>query len=430
MSTQRVKEVYIRSYGCSMNLAQSEFIAGCLRNYGYNITNSIKEADIIIFNTCAVKKPTEDKIISAIKAVPEDKKIIVTGCLTMVNLNRILSEARVNGVIGPFPGSAIIDIVKEVEKNNKLTILRNDFKPPLTTPRIPTSSIIRVIPIAYGCLGECTYCCEKIAAGYLRSYSIKEITEAVKEAISKGVLEIWLSSHDCGCYGYDIGVNLGKLLREIIGISREFYVRIGMMSPDTALKIVNELIEAYRSGKVFRFIHIPVQSGDDHVLKLMKRKYTVDDFKNLINKLRENIPDITIVTDIICGFPGETDNAFENSIKLIREVEPDFVNVSKFGPRPGTPAAKMRKLPTRIVKERSRIMSRLATDIAIRRNMKWIGWIGNIIVDEEGRNGTVMGRNYAYKPIVVSGGRELIGKIVKVKIIDVASTHLKGVLVN
>jgi len=165
-------------------------------------------------------------------------------------------------------------------------------------------------------------------------------------------------------------------------------------------------------------------------LKLMKRKYTVDDFKNLINKLRENIPDITIVTDIICGFPGETDNAFENSIKLIREVEPDFVNVSKFGPRPGTPAAKMRKLPTRIVKERSRIMSRLATDIAIRRNMKWIGWIGNIIVDEEGRNGTVMGRNYAYKPIVVSGGRELIGKIVKVKIIDVASTHLKGVLVN
>ena len=413
-----------------MNLAQSEFIAGCLRSHGYSIASSIEEAEIVIFNTCAVKKPTEDKIISAIKTVPKDRKIIVTGCLVMVNLNRILGEVRVDGVIGPFPGSAIVDVVREVERGDRPTILRNDFKPPLTTPRIPISPIIRVIPIAYGCLGECTYCCEKLAAGRLRSYSIDEVTNAVKEAISEGALEVWLSSHDCGCYGYDIGVNLGDLLREVVSIGGGFYVRIGMMSPDMAIKIVDELIEAYRSGKVFRFIHIPVQSGDDHVLRLMGRRYTVNDFRWLINKLRKNIPDITIVTDIICGFPGETDDAFENSIKLIKEVEPDFVNVSKFGSRPGTPAAKMRKLPTRIIKERSRIMSRIAIDIAARRNMKWVGWIGNIIVDEEGRDGTVMGRNYTYKPIVVSGGRELIGRIVKVEIVDAVSTHLKGVLIS
>lgn len=413
-----------------MNLAQSEFIAGCLEDHGYRIVNSIEEANIVIFNTCAVKKPTEDKIISTIKGVPIDKKIIVTGCLTMVNLSRILGEARVNGIVGPFPGNIIVDVVKEVEKNSKPVILRNDFKPPLTLPRVPTSSIIRVIPISYGCLGECAYCCEKLAAGCLRSYSIREVVEAIKKAVSGGALEVWLSSHDCGCYGYDIGVNLGDLLREIVSIDGEFYVRVGMMSPDMALKIIDELIEAYKSRKIFKFIHIPVQSGDNNILKLMRRKYTVDDFKLLVDKLRRNIPDITIVTDIICGFPGETEEAFSNSIKLIKEVEPDFVNVSKFGPRPGTPAASMKKLPTKVVKERSKAMSKLTIDIATKRNMRWIGWIGNVVIDEEGKPGTVMGRNYTYKPIVVNGGRELIGKIIKVKIIDASPTHLRGAVVG
>jgi len=413
-----------------MNLAQSEFIAGCLKESGYRIVDSIEEADIVIFNTCAVKKPTEDKIISTIKSVSEDKKIIVTGCLTMVNSKRILSDVRVNGIVGPFPGSNIIKAVREVEGNGRPIILRNDFKPPLTTPRIPTSPIIRVIPIAYGCLGECTYCCEKLAAGCLRSYSIQEIVEAVKAAVSSGALEIWLSSHDCGCYGYDLGVNLADLLREIVGINGEFYVRVGMMSPDMALKIIDELVEVYKNRKIFKFIHIPVQSGDDEVLRLMNRKYTVNDFKLLVDRLRKNIPEITIVTDIICGFPGETENAFENSIKLIKELEPDFVNVSKFGPRPGTPASKMKKLPTGIVKERSRTLSRLATDIAIRRNMSWIGWIGNAIIDEKGKAETVMGRNYTYKPIVIDGGADLIGKVVKVKIVNATSTHLRGVLIS
>jgi MiaB-like tRNA modifying enzyme len=431
METARV---YLKSFGCSTNLADGEVMAGCLASAGFKLVNSVADAEVVVYNTCAVKGPTENRMIDLLKKVPRGKKLLVVGCLPLINFDRLSREVQFDGVAGPALGEKIVDIANAVLRGEKVLALENaeKAKPSLSLPRIHVNPVVGIIPISYGCLGSCAYCCVVFARGRLRSYSIKEIVEKIKADLAEGVREFWLTSQDTACYGRDIGTNLAELIMAVCAVEGNFKIRVGMMTPNRALDILEGLIEAYRDGKVFKFVHLPVQSGDDKILERMRRFYTVADFKKIVEAFREAFPKITIATDVICGFPGEDEKAFEKTLKLIEEVKPDIVNTSKFFARPRTPAANMPdsvQLPE--IKRRSAALSSLAYKIALERNREWIGWEGEVLIDEAGKvAGSWMGRNFAYKPIVVKSGQNLLGKVVHVRIYDASATHLEGALAD
>jgi len=421
------RRVYVKSFGCPTNLADGEVIAGCLSEVGYDIVERAQSADIIIYNTCAVKSPTENRMINILKKVPRDKRLIVAGCLPLINFERLKAQVRFDGVVGPAPGSRIVEAVRRVGCGEKVVILTKDSKPSLGLPKIPVNNVTGIIPINYGCLGACSYCCVLLARGRLRSYQINEIVERTKRDLASGVKEVWLTSQDTACYGKEIATNLADLLRRVCEIEGKFFIRVGMMTPNQALEILDDLIEAYKNEKVFKFLHLPVQSGDNEVLRLMNRFYTVEDFKRILYSFRKEIPKITVATDVICGFPSESQAAFERTMELIKEIQPDVVNISKFFPRPHTPAKKMQLLPPQEVKERSKQMAELSRRIYLRKNRAWMNWEGTILIDEKGREKSWIGRNFAYKPVVIKKAEGfLLGKFLNVRVVRVFPTYLEA----
>jgi MiaB/RimO family radical SAM methylthiotransferase len=271
------------------------------------------------------------------------------------------------------------------------------------------------------------------ARGHLRSYTVHEIVDRVRKDLSRGLREFWVTSQDIACYGKDQGTSLAELLDALSAIGGDFKIRVGMMTPNVALSILEDLIEAYRSEHVFKFIHLPMQSGDDQTLKRMRRFYSVDDFKRIVRAFRARFPEITLSTDIICGFPSESEEAFEKSLALIREVKPDVVNVSKFFVRPRTLAAAMEKesVPLTEIKRRSRLMADSAREVSLERNRRWLAWAGEILVDEVGKiRGSWVGRNFAYKPIVVKSPDNLLGRTLRVEVTAAFQTHLEAEVVE
>lgn len=413
-------------------MADGEFIVGSLLAEGYRIANRMEDADVFVYNTCAVKTPTENRMIDILKKAPKTKKVIVTGCLPLINFDRLKKEVRFDGILGPAPGLKIVEMIQRVASNERIISLNSVVKPGLDLPRCFKNPIISIIPVAYGCLGACSYCCVVFARGRLRSYSIGEIVHRIKRDVTSGAREVWLTSQDMACYGQDMGVTLANLLEEICDIEGPFSVRVGMMTPNHTLDILDGLVEAYQRRKVFKFLHLPVQSGDNKVLKRMRRSYSTEEFSQVIKVFRKAIPNITIATDVICGFPGETAEAFENTMHLVEKVDPDIVNVSKFFPRPNTSAAKLEpKIPSGEIKRRSKNMSELVKKVALKKNETWINWKGQILIDEKGKNpGSWIGRNFAYKPIVVKSNESLLGRTVNVHVMTAYQTYLDAEIIT
>ncbi|MEM3627539.1 MAG: tRNA (N(6)-L-threonylcarbamoyladenosine(37)-C(2))-methylthiotransferase [Candidatus Bathyarchaeia archaeon] len=424
-------EVFVKSFGCSTNLADGEFLAGCLAEAGYKLVDSAVAADVIIYNTCAVKGPTENRMMEILKRTPKSKKLIVAGCLPLINFERLCREAHFDGVVGPAAGDKIVDVLQRVLSGEKVIALEGalNAKPSLNLPRLRLNPVVSIIPINYGCLGSCAYCCVVFARGRVRSYTVQEIIERTRKDLADGAREFWITSQDVACYGKDGGANLVELLTALCNIKDDFKIRIGMMTPNMVMDILDDLTQAFKSEKIFKFIHLPVQSGDDQVLKRMRRFYSVRDFKGIIDAFRASFPEITISTDVICGFPGEDEEAFKETLNLIKDVKPDIVNISKFFPRPKTAAAEMLKdsVPLPEIKRRSKIAADLARTVALERNRGWIGWTGEVLVDEVGKSpGSWVGRNFAYKPIALKSHGNLLGKTLRVRVVRAFSTHLEG----
>ncbi len=425
--------VFVKSYGCSANLADGEVLAGCLANAGYELVASTSEADVVVYNTCAVKGPTENRIIETLRRVPSKKKVIVAGCLPLINFERLHREVRFNGVVGPAAGKRIVDVVERVLEGGKIVELDNALStmPKLTLPRVKSNAVTSILPVNYGCLGACAYCCVIFARGHLRSYAIEELTEKVRKDLATGAKEFWVTSQDTACYGRDIGTNLAALLNALGNVEGYFRVRVGMMTPNMVTDILDALIGAFRNNKVFKFLHLPVQSGDDQVLRRMQRFYRVQDFKEIVAAFRAAFPEITIATDVICGFPSETKESFENTLGLIREMKPDIVNVSKFFARPRTAAAAMQDefVDLAEIKRRSTQIAKLVKRISLQRNQRWKDWTGEVLIDEKGKVlDSWIGRNFSYKPVAVKSSENLLGKSLQVKVMKAFSTHLAGTI--
>ena len=210
--------------------------------------------------------------------------------------------------------------------------------------------------IASGCMSECTFCQTKLSKGDLVSYRLGDIVRQVKTEIKDGCKEVWLTSTDNGCYGFDIGTDLPSLINAVVEIQEDYMIRVGMMNPMYMPRIKDKLIESYDNNKVFKFIHIPVQSGSNRVLHDMKRGHTVETFREIVKKVRDRFGQFTISTDIIVGFPSETEEDFEKTVSLLDATRPDVVNLSRYSARPGTDAAEWKQLDILEVKRRSKIV--------------------------------------------------------------------------
>jgi threonylcarbamoyladenosine tRNA methylthiotransferase CDKAL1 len=425
------KRVFIKNFGCSSNTADGEVLAGCLAQAGYQIAQTEAEANLIIYNTCAVKGPTENRIISEIKNAPKDKKIVVSGCLPKISFERMLREIHFDGAVGPAVGGEIVDVVKRVLDGETVVNVGVLEKPLLSLPRQTSNPVVSIVPINYGCLGSCSYCCVVQARGHLQSYSIEEIKERIKKDYSACAKEFWITSQDTASYGREVNTDLAELLFAIGGLAGDFRVRVGMMTPNLVTDMQNRLILAFEDKKIFKFLHLPVQSGDDAVLQYMRRFYTAAEFRGIVESFRATYLDLTLATDVIVGFPGETEEAFQNTLRLLEEVKPDVVNVSKFFARPKTPAWNMKDglVEKEEIKHRSTVASELAKRLSTERNQRWVGWSGEVLIDEKGKvEDSWVGRNFAYKPIAVICADNLLGKTVQVKIVEGLGTYLKAEL--
>ncbi len=427
--------VFVKSFGCSTNHADGSVLAGCLYHAGYLIVDSVSEADVVVYNTCAVKGPTENRIVAALRRISSEKRLVVVGCLPLINRLRIEDAIRFDGLAGPAVAEGIVSIVDRVVKGEKVVAVEEHLsdRPELNLPRMELNPAVSVVPICYGCLGSCSYCCVVFARGRVRSCRVEEIVRRVEGDLDKGFVEFWLTAQDVGCYGMDIGVNLAQLLKAVCAIGGDFKVRVGMMTPSSAIFDLEELALAFDNEKIFKFLHLPVQSGDDEVLGRMRRRYSVGDFKKVVDRFRGSSPRMTLATDVICGFPGESMETFGRTLSLIEQVRPDVVNVSKFYARPGTPAAKMQCdfVSSVEIKRRSKMAGLLARKIVSEKNRDWVGWKGPILVDEVGKvAGSWVGRNFAYRPIVLKSAEPLLGKTVVVEVVGSFHTFLEGKIVR
>jgi MiaB-like tRNA modifying enzyme len=291
-----------------------------------------EEADFIIVNTCTVKTPTEQKIKRYLQD-HQGKRIIIAGCMTATH-KALFKNYSIIGC------NNLLDIVKIAKGKIKESLKENNNKLPLVS--ISKNEIIEIVPISRGCLGNCTYCATKLARGKLKSYKTKDIITQIKSALKNNKKEFWITAEDTGCYGLDIGTNLIQLLVKIIKLKGNFKARLGMINPKYANLYKKELAQILNSEKFFKFIHIPLQSGSNKILKLMNRPYKKEDFIKTVQYLRKEVKNITIATDIIVGFPNESKKEFNETYELIEKIKPEVMNLSKYWNRPFTKSNSMK----------------------------------------------------------------------------------------
>ncbi len=404
----RKPKFYIEGYGCSASFSDMELIAGQLIQNGFDMTNNPIDSTINLIVTCSVKDSTEHRMIHRIKMLSKNNKpIVIAGCLPSADRHLVEKLNPNASLMGPDSINKTIEIVNSTLNGQKVFSLEKSTFEKINLPKLKINPVISIIEIASGCLSECSFCQTKLAKGKLQSYRIGEIIRQINHDLSIGSKEIWLTSTDNGCYGLDINTNLVELLRRCEEIDQEFKIRVGMMNPMYLRNMINDLTNLYlESNKIFKFIHIPVQSGSEEILKKMKRGHTVNTFRKISKQLREQIKDITIATDIITGFPGESEEDFALTLDLLHEIEPDVINSSKYSARPGTTASKLKRIDNETMLDRSKKLHRLIKSITKKRNSRWINWEGEVLLDEI-EDGKIKGRNEYYKSIVIENIEEI-----------------------
>jgi len=430
-----MEKICVKTFGCSLNQADSDRIIANLLERGFIIVDNTDDAELVILNSCAVKGPTESKFFTLIDKLKKDgKKLVVAGCISQAMPEKLEDCSK----IGTSQLDSISDVVDETLNGNIVSVLVKENKNKILMPSKRQNPLVEIIPISSGCLNNCTYCITKLARGGLYSYPIEDIVARAKKAISEGVKEIFLTSPDNGCYGFDFidnkdrKINLSTLVRKVAELDGHFYIRIGMANPNHIMKIIDEFIDVLKLDKVYKFAHIPVQSGDNFVLEDMKREYSIEDYYYIVNKIKKAIPDITIATDIIVGYPTESEVAYQNTLTMIKDTKPNVANISRFWPRPHTPAAELKEIPGGEVKDRTITIKRSFEWESRRENQKWIGWEGVVLVTEEGKMGSFISRNMSYKPVIIIVDKVFVqvGEKYKVKVYEVTEHYLRAKLVE
>jgi threonylcarbamoyladenosine tRNA methylthiotransferase CDKAL1 len=422
-------KIYIDTFGCTFNQADSQIMAGLLNDNNDTITDSPDDADVIIMNTCYVKHPTEQKIINNIQRITKrfpTKKLIISGCMVEIDPVKLEQAAPDASWIGPHKIQSAPSIVKSVYDGEIIRATGYSDVSKVCLPKIRSNPLIHIIQICEGCDGQCTYCCTRFARGRLQSYPSEMIKQEAEQAVAEGAREIQLTAQDSAAYGKDTGETLSNLMNKIADIDGEFKIRVGMMHPKSMFGDVEGIINAFKRDKFYKFLHIPIQSGSNKVLHDMNRCHTVNDFKDIISRFKEEIPEISISTDIIVGYPTESDEDFSDTIRLINELKPDFLHISKYMHRPGTISSNLQEVGHLSMKNRSKQLTDIKSKISLEKNRELIGTKQHVLVTNKGSKGGYVARTNSYKTVIIEDAK--IGSFIDVKITDAKPTYLRGII--
>jgi len=429
---QKIK-VFFRTFGCTLNQADTllmkkflnkDYIAEDLK------TNEISEElknGVVVVNTCAVKLPTEQKILNYISKLEKSKiRIVVAGCLAQAYPMLIRKYTK-----APLLGVDSLDRINDAIQdslNGKITSYLERKR--IERLEAEQSGLIAKLPIQTGCLSSCSFCATKFARNLLWSADENKIIQKIKEFAQKNFREICLTGQDLGAYGAERKTNIARLMKRIGEGCKDYEdkirIRIGMMNPQHAKNFIDELLEAYDYKIFYKFVHLPIQSGNDRILNLMRRNYTKEEFLEIAKVLKKK--GVEIATDIIVGFPTEKDEEFEETLDVLKKIEPIVTNVSKFSLRINTEASKMQQLPNKIIKQRSVEASLFVRKLQFQKNIKDIGKVFRVLITEE--NNEIKGRNQNYKQIIIKGAKKIEESWVNVKIFSATSTSLIGKIEN
>jgi threonylcarbamoyladenosine tRNA methylthiotransferase CDKAL1 len=373
----RNRSVYIETYGCRYNFGDTAKLIEILKSKGSTLVDSAEAADAVIINTCTVVGPTERRMLRRLSRFRE-YDLYVTGCMPAVQREAIFA------VCTPtiLPSETIQQAYHGV--------------------RTVSGGGVAIVQVAQGCLGSCTYCLTRIARGNLKSFTEEEILAEILMHANTGTPEIQITAQDISCWGRDIGKSLPGLLNCIEDLPGRFMIRVGMMNPATVKGILDDLVEAFTSDRIFKFIHLPVQSGSDAILDRMGRGYTVADFEEIVAAFKKRYPEITLATDMIVGFPGETKEDFSESLELVDRVRPNKVNITRYSQRPFTPLTSKEDFPDWVKKDRSRIINSRAEKVYASINARYLEKQVPFLVTETIRKGSVMARSPEYLGIVIN----------------------------
>eukprot|EP00892_Ulva_mutabilis_P006035 jgi/Ulvmu1/3803/UM018_0013.1 len=418
------QSIYVKTFGCSHNQSDSEYMMGILQAYGYRlITEEEAEnrlsADLWVINSCTVKSPSQSQMATAIgEAKSRGIPLVVAGCVPQGDKKS--KDLEGISVIGVTQIDRIVDVVEQTLAGNAVSLLAKKELPALDLPKVRRNRHVEVLPLSTGCLGACTYCKTKHARGHLGSYALAALVARLRSTVADpAIREVWLSSEDTGAYGRDIGTDLPTLLDALIAElppDGRVRLRVGMTNPPFILEHLPAIARALRHPAVFAYLHLPVQSGSDAVLTAMNREYTAAEFRRCADTLLRLVPDVQLATDIICGFPGETEADFDETMELVAQYRFSHTHISQFYPRPGTPAARMKKVRSQDVKARSRRLSALVDSFADAYAVE-VGQVQRVcVVDRAAKPGKLVAHNKWYTQVLIDEEPGLLGSIVDVEI--------------
>ena len=456
-----MKKVYIETLGCQMNKSDAERMYGMLEHIGYTQTDKPKDADMLIINTCSIRQLSEDKAYSQIgvwgkiKKSKPDLKIVFAGCVAQQGGKNVIKRAPyVDLVIGTQRLYELPNLVKRIEAGEKVVSVDEN---PFEESEIKINRVKGInawIPIMEGCNNFCTYCIVPYTRGRERSRKPELILAEVKKALAEGFKEITLLGQNVDSYGKGVNqtlngfeisetkeygndlagniINLSWLLRQLNALEGKFRIRFVTNYPtDITDEVIDTVIEL---DKVCEYFHIPMQSGDDYVLKKMNRRYDYATYKKICDHIRSRIPDVTITSDFIAGFPGETEEQFENTLKAMTELELDYSNTAAYSPREKTVAAKWVDLyvPEEIKTERLARLNEHNRECCLKSNKKYLGREMEVLIEnfEIRKNGdkVITGRTRNNKIVHIPCDRDLTGEFVNVKITNARTWYLNGEL--
>ncbi|QTA37865.1 tRNA (N6-isopentenyl adenosine(37)-C2)-methylthiotransferase MiaB [Thermosipho ferrireducens] len=426
-------KIFIKTYGCQMNENDSEVAKHYLELAGYEIVENDNDAELVILNTCAVRKKSEEKAYSYIgELIKNRKKVGLMGCVAEKE-KEYLFKRGISFILGTRAIPRIVEAVENSLHGKKVAYFED------LIDKIDYTSISRKaskhhawVTIIYGCNRFCTYCIVPYTRGREKSRKLEEILLEVNKLASSGVKEITFLGQNVDAYGKDLkdGTNLAKLLHkasEINNIERLWFLT--SYPTDFSLDIAYEIS---KNRKISKNIHLPVQHGSNDILKKMNRRYTREDYIELIKQIREIVPDASISSDIIVGFPGETEKDFEDTVKLVKEIKFERLNLAIYSPREGTIAWKYFKddVPRIVKTKRMAYLLNLQKDINRQLNEQYLNKETEIIVEARANSGLLYGRDIRNKIISFGGNPELIGKKVIIKIEKVTAGPLYGKLIK
>ena len=445
-NTSLENKYYIETFGCQMNVHESEKVAGILVALGYEETKEKAQAKIIVFNTCCIRDTAEKKIfgnigeLKILKRLDKSRIIVIFGCMTQQEGMAELVATKfpfVDIILGTNNVHLLADKILELEerrarKRGKVIEIDTNEKPPVIEDVVPyrTSYPNAWVNIMYGCNNFCSYCIVPYVRGRERSRDPELILEEVKSLVNAGYKEITLLGQNVDSYGSDRtdGVNFYTLLKKIAEIPTKFRLRFMTSHPKDLSEEVIKLIA--ETPNFCNNIHLPVQAGSNAILKAMNRRYDRDRYFYLIDLIKKYMPDCCITSDIMVGFPGETEEDFLDTLDLVEKVRYHNAFTFIYSPRKGTVAAKMEQIPYAIKSERIKRLIALQNKITLEISETYVGKVEEVLVEDAPREGYLCGRTNSGRLVNFKGEKDMVGKFVNVKIEKNKASALIGEIVN